>query len=167
MKTILIILIVLVPSFASDGLKQRLKRVQQSQEQILQQEDVKAPPAPVYMAPMQETEESVTPFHGDRITRLEVSQKYMEKDLDKAIKTLEEMREIQIEIVATLEKASKVTEVQTNNSARADTIINIIMAVVGFFITGGGGYFAWKNKHVVFRPKDKGMGDTQAVDTKA
>lgn len=160
-----ILLILVLSSFAITGLKDRLKAVQQTQEQILQKEDPKQMeliPEPVKSY---ESMTLVQPRHvyGDRITKLEVQQQYMQRDLDNAVKSLQETREVLIEVVSTLEKANKVTEVQTDKSARTDTIINVVLGIVTL-LSGGGGFIAWKNKHLVFKPKeDKSTTDIQDI----
>jgi CII-binding regulator of phage lambda lysogenization HflD len=164
MKTIFILLLIFCvftspygrESSKSLGLKDRLKVVQQTQQQLLQKDGQQLEESPIVdekkYAELTSVE-SPRRVIGDRITRLEVQQQYIQRDLDKAIESLQETREILIEVVSTLEKANKVTEVQVDKSMRVDTILNIIMAIVGFLVTGGGGYFAWRNKHIVFKPK--------------
>lgn len=165
MKILIIILLAVLPIYSIDGLKQRLKRVQQSQEQILQKEDIKTPQVPSDVKSVIISDEQPIegmPRHGDRITRLEVSQQYMQKDLDKAVASLQETREILIEVVTTLEKATKVTEVQTDKTDKAALWLNIILGIVSI-LAGGGGVFAWKNKNLVWKPKEKSLSDTQSV----
>ena len=150
-----ILLLLVLSSFALTGLKDRLKAVQQTQEQILQKEAPKQMELIPEPAKSYESTTFTQPRHvyGDRITKLEVQQQYMQRNLDNAVKSLQETREVLIEVVSTLEKANKVTEVQTDKSARTDTIMNIILAVVTL-LSGGGGFIAWKNKHLVFKKKE-------------
>jgi len=158
MKLILILLIVSF-SYSADGIRERLKNLNKKQDQIFQRQEM--PLIPVEEVAKEETleveEQRVIPRHGDRLTRLETKQEYTDKDLEKIEKKLDETRERLIEVVTVLEKQNKIAETQTDKSARVDLILNIILGLAGFFITGGAGYFGWKKKHLVF----KKLNDTQ------
>jgi len=156
MKLLILVLLITIPTYSlGDRLKERLKSVQKSQDQLLQKEVPKQMPLiPIeepktVEVPMTETE---VPRHviGDKVTRLEVQLQYMQRDLDKTMTTLQETRDVLIEVVTTLEKASKVTEVQNDKTDKAALWLNIILGIVSV-LAGGGGVFAWKNKHLAFK----------------
>jgi len=165
MKLLILILLIVIPCFSFGGLKDRLKAVQKSQEEILQKEAPKQMPliptesTKVMEAPIAEESRQNRHVMGDKVTRLEVQQQYMQRDLDKTMQTLQETRDVLIEVVSTLEKANKVTEVQNTKTDHTDLILNIVLGIVGFIVSGGGGYFAWKNKHLIWSKKKENSSD--------
>jgi len=161
MKAILILLFVTIAN-STEGieLKQRLNNIQKSQEQLLAKESKVMPLIPVQesIQPILEIQPPIfnTQKHmiDDRVTRLEVEQQYMQKDLDDATKLLRENRDLLTGVIATLETQNKVTAAQTDKAARVDTILNIILGTVTL-LAGSGGFIAWKNKHLVFKREEK------------
>jgi len=163
MKLIMILLIVTF-SYSVDGIRERLKNINKKQDQIFQKQEMplipeepKVIPAPA-PAPAPTVVESA--HHGDRVTRLETKQEYTDKSLEKLEKKLDETRETLIEVVTVLEKQNKLTEVQTDKSDKVGLWLNIILGIISV-LAGGGGIFAWKNKHLIWLKKKDNKEDKE------
>lgn len=147
MRSILIILVLFCIAMGTD-LKERLDKLQNHNVQLLTNQKMDT-------IPMQSAADAPAPAPMRRslargLTRVEVKQEYMDDDI-KLLKTqMTETKELLNKMVTTMEIQTKLAENTTNKSGRNELILEIVLGILGFFITGGTGYFGWKNKHLVF-----------------
>jgi len=156
-RNILIILILFCAVVMGTNLKERLDKLQSHNVQLLTKQKMDTIPiqsvadAPATVpAPMRRS-------LSRGLTRVEIKQEYMDDDI-KLLKTqMLETKDLLNKMVTTMEVQTALAETTTNKGGRNELILEIVLGILGFFITGGTGYFGWKNKHIVlnrFKGKD-------------
>lgn len=161
-KTLILFLIVLMPlwGYEAKNIHDRVFKLRTDNEKMLVQEKKAVTPSVSEAMPVAKATDTMPAPQGDRITRLEVTVYYMQRYIDDLRNQVRDLNSNLIEIVAAMEAQTKVAESSKTKSDRADLIINIILGLVSVFV-GGGGYVAYKNKHLVFRPKKDDLSQTK------
>ena len=153
MRSILIILILFCVAVAGSDLKERMSKLQRQTVQLLANDKtsvVPAEPVEVFAAPAPApVPEARHPSRGG-LTRVEIKQEYMDADIKELKKQMQDTKDLLQQIVITMEVQTKLAETGQDKTGRNEMIVNVLLAVFGFFMTGGAGYFGWKNKHIVF-----------------
>lgn len=152
MRSILIILILFCVVAGSD-LKERMSKLQQQTVQLLANDKTAITPAEtaaVLAAPAPAPVPEARHPSRSGLTRVEVKQEYMDADIKELKKQVQDTKDLLQQIVITMEVQTKLAEAGQDKTGRNELIINILLAAFGFFMTGGAGYFGWKNKHIVF-----------------